>query len=552
MAESFRIAGIERISAILLEDISIEQVLTQMVDTCSFCIKNVKPTEGDEVIVEVNGKRLFAGIVDTVKLSRRVGALRIWQVECQDYTYQLDRRLVVETYENRTADWIVRDICLKYAPDFAANHVQTGAPNVAFIIFDYQQPSECFKKLAEYCGWDWYVDYFRDVWFFDPADTTRSSPVPIDQTFPLRNIKHDIQIQGLRNRVYVRGGVMLSDPFYYETKADGLARIWMLPHKPHELSFQIAGVPVSVGIENVHDEAEYAYLLNYQEKYVKASPQTATTPGGSTLSFTYRYDIDVITMIDDIRSQQAVAAVQGGDGVYEHVIVDPKLTSIEAAEAAGQADLRSHANPRVKGSFDTETGEWTPGQLIAVDLPDIGVSGTYLVQSVTLSPLTPDQWTYHVEYGGRLLGIPDVLQALVSSQKNAGLNETARLNKFIYGTEGLQVGDSLVTKAAQLPFVVEQSLEFEATPLNPVQTLFAEAGFLSLWTVDSNTWPQVEMATSLDGIAFSPWRSVPLHQTIDLQNPGYVRFRALSGRVQGRVWKRPFDETMTICNGVAI
>ncbi|MBC9786701.1 hypothetical protein H1S01_19860, partial [Heliobacterium chlorum] len=51
MSDSFRISGVERISNILLQDISIEQVLTSMVDTCSFTIKNIQPNEGDEVII---------------------------------------------------------------------------------------------------------------------------------------------------------------------------------------------------------------------------------------------------------------------------------------------------------------------------------------------------------------------------------------------------------------------------------------------------------------------------------------------------------------------
>jgi hypothetical protein len=94
--------------------------------------------------------------------------------------------------------------------------------------------------------------------------------------------------------------------------------------------------------------------MSYQEKYVRTSAQTATPASGVLMTFVYKYDIDVITTVEDIASQSAISAVQGGDGVYEYVISDDSLVTLDAAEAAGNADLRQHANPTVKGSFETE------------------------------------------------------------------------------------------------------------------------------------------------------------------------------------------------------
>ncbi|MTV49840.1 hypothetical protein GJ688_12745 [Heliobacillus mobilis] len=459
MTEQILIAGVNRIHNVLLEDLTIEQVLTHMVDTCSFCIKNQPPGEGDEVIIEVDGTRFFGGIVDSVRLKRSAGTLNIWQVGCQDYTYQLNRRLVVETYENRTADWIVKDILLKYGQEmFTSTNIQAGAPTVEYICFDYLLPSECIKKLADYCGWEWYVDYYRDVWFFDPIAGTQQAPVTITSETEIRNLAHRLDTQGLRNRVYIKGGTMLSDPFTYEVKSDGNSRIWTLPHKPHNLSLAISGSPVIVGIENVTEEATVGYLMNYQDKYVKSSSQTATPADGATLTFTYQYDINVISMVDDFESQAAIASVQGGDGVYEHVIHDTSLTTIEAAEAAGMADLRNNANPRIRGSFETEIPGWVPGQLLAIDLPNRGIQNAFLVQKVSISPLTPTVWTFQVEYGGRLIGIPDFLQAIVSAQQTQTSTETQLLNKFIYDQDLFKVTDELVVNQVELPFKTEKSV----------------------------------------------------------------------------------------------
>jgi hypothetical protein len=88
---------------------------------------------------------------------------------------------------------------------------------------------------------------------------------------------------------------------------------------------------------------------------------------------------------------------------------------------------------------------WVPGQLVTIDLPDRGINGTFLIQKVTITPATPDKWTYKVEYGGRLLGIADFLKALVSAQQKKKTNDSAVLHKFKYGQETSLVTDELVT-----------------------------------------------------------------------------------------------------------
>jgi hypothetical protein len=460
MARQIKIAGIDRWADLIDGTLEIEQVLTSQVDVCSFQVRGEQPTEGEDVqVIDSELGTLFAGVIDKVELAQDIwGQEQVWKVECSDYTAILDRKLVVETYENMAADAIVRDIIAKYGGGvFTTNNVREGAPTIEYLTLDYKRPSEALKEIADYVGWDFYVDYNKDVWFFNPASEAAPAPMVLEPGGYFRNLKHTIDTQGLRNRVYVRGGTMLSDPWTYEVKADGSARAWVLPHKPHDITVKVGGVTKTCGIENVHDESQFDFMMNFEEKYVRCSAQTPTPASGTTLSFTYRYDIDVITMVEDVASQQAIAAVQGGDGVYEHVIVDDSLTTIDAAEAAGNADLREHANPQVKGSFETEVPGWAPGQLVTINLPDRGIIGTFLVQKVTITPATHTLWTYRVEYGGRLLGIADWLQALWKAQQKKKLNETALLHKFHYGAETAKVTDEVQGTLRTPPWVVGDS-----------------------------------------------------------------------------------------------
>ncbi|HZJ83442.1 MAG TPA: hypothetical protein VFD57_06505 [Clostridia bacterium] len=103
---------------------------------------------------------------------------------------------------------------------------------------------------------------------------------------------------------------------------------------------------------------------------------------------------------------------------------------------------------------------WQAGQIVKISLPDRGVEGDYLIQRVSISPTwsKPSIWTFRVEYGGRLLGIADFLQALVSmQQKRRFIEPTQNVQKYIYGEEELLMLDELFTVQRELPYICGDS-----------------------------------------------------------------------------------------------
>jgi len=365
-----------------------------------------------------------------------------------------------------------------------------------------------------------------------------------------------IDIQDLANRVKVKGGSMLSDVFTYEIKSDGTARIWVLPHKPHELEIYVSEVQKTVGIEYVHEEEDFDFLMNFQEKYVKCSSQTPTPVEGATITFRYRYDIPVITVVDDIESQEAVAAVQGGDGVYEVVVTDTNIRTLDAAEAAGFAYLKEHANPTVKGSFTTTVPGWRPGQLVEIRLPGRGADGVYMVRRVKISPFWPSKpslWMWTVEFGGRLKGIPELLKALLSAEQKRDLAETALLQKYAYGQDETALEDDIEATVVQLPMRVEESRVEVFRPGDDYVEFVTVGSLLNITQLNlSATWAYPEISTSEDGETWTDWRPVgPLERALPVPYPGNVRIRA-TGKVKAYNWKEPFVETYAVCGVVEV
>lgn len=564
---SLKIAGIERVSDLEKDSLTIQQALTNSIDTCSFKVKGHKPAEGEEVIID-DGVRMFAGIIVKVVLSRSFPdkSIQVWDVDCDDYTEQLNRRLVVERYSNLPAHEIFLDIVTKYCPGFTATGVVKGGPVVEWLPLDYVKGSEAFNQLAKYIGWHWDVDYYKDLKFFPNEMLTAPAPMELVPGGFFSGFKHSIDTQNLRNRVYVRGGKMRSDFYTYETKADGVSRIWTLPHKPHDLEFTTSldpDTPLSVGIENIHKETDYPYLMNYQEKYVRATDLAPTIPEGATLRFKYKYDIDIITISENIESQQALAAVQGGDGVYEHVVVDESLNSLEAAEAAGLADINENSNPKVKGSFITPIPGWKPGQLVNVNLSDRGITGTFLVQKVVVRPIDMDPftyqpgWIYQVEYGGKLLGIADFLKALVSAQQNKQIGETNIIHKFVYGKETAGVKDEFIFTPRSEPWKVEVGKE-KIVKLTNIEGLFNVSDSIQLIgklvriiNLDSK-WTGVEYNLSADGSNWLGWNKVDYTKSVNVGDANHVKFRSsFNPNLLIKNWKSD-EQTDVICGMVVV
>lgn len=88
---------------------------------------------------------------------------------------------------------------------------------------------------------------------------------------------------------------------------------------------------------------------------------------------------------------------------------------------------------------------WRPGQTVSINLPDRGVVGEFLIQRITITPAELfNKWTFRVEYGGRLSGIADFLQALVSAQQKKNLVEVKSLSKYVPSDEAIDILDEAI------------------------------------------------------------------------------------------------------------
>lgn len=437
------INGVDRTADIINRTIVIDDTLNDQQNTCQFILEDRQnlgvPDPDEEIIITLaSGVIIFGGYITTVNMTgkRANGVIQVG-ISCIDYTYLLDRNLVHHTYENMTDKEIIEDIVDRYCSGFGitTTNVLEGV-EIEQISFNYIQPTQALRKIADLTGRNWYIDYDKDLHYF-PL-TTNAAPFNITSSNnEYKDLKIKKDAKQIKNRIYVRGGTYLSDPFTYEEKGDGEKRVFILPDKPHDITVAINGSSKTVGIKNV-DTSGFDVYVNYQEKYIELDALISTPGTGDTLTFVYSYDVPILI------AQENTSSIME-HGVKEFAIFDKSISTTQAARDRASAELTDYANSIVEGSFSTITAGFFSGQYINITLTEYGVSADYIITKVVARSLGGGVYVYDVSIASaKTMGIIRFLIELLEANKNLiELNDQETIDELLGLTDSL-LSDSLV------------------------------------------------------------------------------------------------------------
>lgn len=394
MAITVKIAGVDRTEYINARSFSIIDELTSKVNSASFNFicnsKTVAPTAGETVLIEEGTTKLFSGRILSKKESFFPPDRLKYKVECIDYTRDLDKKLVIESYLNQTAGAIIKDIIDNYTTGFTYANVSDG-PTITKINFDYIQVSEAITKIAEATGYEWYVDYDKDLYFFLRTDYPASWQLD-DTQGRYKDLVIDYDISQLRNRVYVKSEKYETLDFTELFIGDGSTVTWTCKYQANAKpspSATLDDVAKTVGWDGVDDPALFNYMLNSTTKVLSLGTGEPTPADGAELAITYGADQAIIVRWDDQDSIDAVIAIEGGDGIFEHCITDNNIDTKEWAIDVAKADLLQNADPVIRGTFTTNESNLRAGQLITLNSTKRNLNQTFLIQKIKLVRILP-------------------------------------------------------------------------------------------------------------------------------------------------------------------
>lgn len=463
-----KIAGVAQGLRIDPTTIRKQDILTSDTDTLSFTVlvdsKDDKPKAGQEVIIEDGGERIFGGTIVRVDEKDDVDQL-VYEVECSDYQFQFDQITVKDTYEDTSAGAGIRDFVSKNCPGFTTNNVADG-PTIKKISFPYRLPTECMRQYSELTGYDWYIDYFKDVHFFPKEENT--APFTLDDTDEGKHywdLVLNVDISQLRNRVFVRGGTYLSDDKTYSWKVDGQQREWKLPRILASMTLTVGGASKAYGFEYDDEETAFEYFYNPDLGILRCAESTTTPATDTVISVTGKYDVPIRIVREDSASVQRMKDLGFGDGVFEYVITDREIKTKEEARLRAGVELEKHAGSLVEGGFKTRRKGLRSGMLIQVKSNRRGYNDWYLIRQVTTRYVTTEQNScisvleYDVTIATHTKGIREYLQQIKAAlAPSVEIADNEILDEVVSPRDETEFSDSLaVTESAPTYFVIGQA-----------------------------------------------------------------------------------------------
>src|SRR3990167_6456189 len=439
------IEGVIRTTYLLANTLRISQILGSQVDTCGFALKqpeswregisSIKPTVGDEVIIErLKGpggafSRIFAGYILDVRESRLAYKTVRWDIEASDYTQLLQRRYVVglagsvaqgRTLAGNTATDIVKSIVAEYAPDVSTALVDDSTADVPAIAFNYELVRDAIDRLAKLIDWEWFVDYSKQLNFFDPTDAAHVSALTVtDTSNNFMDLSIAPQLDQVRNRIWVQGGESLSDEVvevFDANGSDATGREFYLTNTDlTNVSMTVDGVPQTIGIAGQDAEDTVAFLLVQAGTpgsfaAVRNSAQTDTIPDLSRVEFRYRYKFPIALMVEDTASQTS-------HGLREATLLNPSLRTISEARALGNLELARWSEPITDIRFHSFVIGWQVGQTLTINVTDANTgrtfSGTALIQVVRITARGAQRLRFDVECRSARFNLIDYFRQLL-------------------------------------------------------------------------------------------------------------------------------------------
>lgn len=364
------IAGVDRTAEVMSRTLRVRAQLGALVDQASFSLKSpeswrptlvryddgttggasttivgTKPSVGQPVAISIKTSPTASWqIVYSGQISR-VGERKIahktvsWQVECVDNTHLLTRLLVVRNYQNMIVSDIVLDILQRYGGGIDPSGVQTtSGRTVQTITFSYKTPLDCIDELAGLVGYQWFLDPNNVLYFYDPDSTLRASSQSItDTSNNFDQLYIEPQLEQVRNRVYVTGGVGLSSTVTETFDCDGIIDTFQLKHR-NIISNQIgmtatgqrgtfmtlsgssyggAAQTQLTAVQGVGDASllPSGWLVDTENALVLRAVGTPIPPDSTLATFQYQFVTPVNVVQQNTASMLAVAQLEGSDYV---------------------------------------------------------------------------------------------------------------------------------------------------------------------------------------------------------------------------------------------
>lgn len=464
MSVTINIATVDRTSKIDWESVGLDRALTSQVDTLRFNIirKDIgdyKPSLLDDVTLVDGSTTIFGGQIIEINESVKGSIyLEVVQVVCKDYSFNMDKSLVVATYQSQSVEDIIADINTNFLPA-GYDITNVVAPiTIGFIAFNYEQPSKCFQQLAELINYDWYVDYEKKIHFF--AKATRPAPFDLTDTggkYITNSLKIKKDITNLRNSIIVRGGTYEGDPITESFEADGDQTTFFQAYQYSGITVTVAGVSKTVGIDFITDPTTVDCLYNFNEKAVKF-PLASRPTSGQIVAVSGNPKIPVIVKVRD-----AISIAQYGE--FQAKVIDKSINTKAGARDRAKAEIIAWAEQINDGSFKTYQSGLAVGHQINIQSAIRNINEDFVISKISSRLHTPTELEHTIVLmTTQKFGMIEFLQKLlIQKDKEIVIDENEVVDEVEAVNEGITISEVITSSLIHNPISETATIGESAT-----------------------------------------------------------------------------------------
>ena len=330
---------------------------------------------------------IFGGFVDSVITTPLPGASGYFfhDMSISDWHYLAQKRLVYFALEHPRIDEAVAYIYdnYLYAEGVRMGYVETGE-TVEQTVFSYIPASESLDRLAEYSGSVWFISSDRKLYFY--SRDKYSAPFILTKSHMAGEVPElTNQSVEYRNKQFIRGGQDKTDLQTEEFVGDGHQRTWTVYYPIGEPpSVWVDGVPQVVGI---FGESGVDFIWSSGSNQTTQDTAASPISDGLVIRVEYigLYNIMAVTSSPyEIYSRQILEGV--GSGTVECIADEPYLSTKDAAIERAMALIDRYGKVGRKVAFKTRTRGLACGQLLKIDIAELGLTTTapFLITHIEL------------------------------------------------------------------------------------------------------------------------------------------------------------------------
>ena len=360
------------------------------------------PARGQHIAVSHSDEgALFGGYIATATRVKQPGS-PIIKTRCTCVGYEhicTRRRSIARSWTGQIAGGIFGEIVAESLTDEGFTLEYEDGPTIPY--FEIQEPrptvAEALDRLCELAssgGDHYYWDisagkvarFYKQDTYPAPFSITAANPYILGNQGEHASV--DETNQGLVNRVFVYLGQYLLDPVVEDFVGDGATRTFELAKpcgaKPTLTIDDVLVDDADIGIDGSDTGKQWYWLLGSTR--IRQDDGETLLEAGNDLAVSYQgLDRRAVGPFDDSASANAEGVLQGdGTGLYETFLQIEGIGSITDAETLAQAWLDRYKTATVTFRGATFTGGLRAGQEIPINLTDLNINLTMLIQSLTM------------------------------------------------------------------------------------------------------------------------------------------------------------------------